>query len=683
MRNRACALTAAAVCALASGTGSAAAGSAPASALPQTSGLSAVRTAGPTAAGAVWGPAQAIPERGKVDSFAAPNVLTCPATGDCVAAGADIFSQIFKVTGVVAQERHGTWGSAATLPKLNAIAKGLPIQFNSISCGAPGDCAAVGEYAPGFDGDHPAATPFILTEHRGIWGSSVDPADTLALNVGFEGQAMSVSCPSAGNCAAGGYYTTQNPHFGPPRGYAFLASEKHGVWGKAKPVAGITITANTWAWVTTVSCWAAGDCEAGGFTGTYSSGSLPFNEGGKGWVAAETNGTWHPARVISGMSAIGWLSCPAAGDCVAAGYGSVQNQCSINFGCPAAYVTEKKGTWGSWHPVLPASELLTTKSTVSALSCGSPGNCVAGGSFGLLEEKDNTWGKPRFVPGTTGGTGVTSLSCPAAGYCEAGGGYGTSKGFLISESHGSWGKLRVVSYGAIGPISCYTPTSCAALVATRVEPILVTFAYEAVMTKAVVQATRTTLTLSAGTATYAHEQAEHVSARVSAGLGTPYGIVLVSDGPATICVIGLIGGRGSCALKPGALGAGAHVLTAYYLAQALFRQSVSPGHAITVLKDHTATNLTLSSDSVKYGNERSERLTATVRAEYGGPPGGNVVVTAGSVTVCVIRLTHGTGSCLLTARELAPGGYQLIARFRGNANLTASASAKRPLSITK
>ncbi len=60
----------------------------------------------------------------------------------------------------------------------------------------------------------------------GPWGRAIEVPGLGALNKGGDAQVTSVSCASAGDCAAGGYYTG--------RGSAgFVVSEQNGVWGTA------------------------------------------------------------------------------------------------------------------------------------------------------------------------------------------------------------------------------------------------------------------------------------------------------------------------------------------------------------------------------------------------------------------------------------------------------------------
>ena len=87
------------------------------------------------------------------------------------------------------------------------------------------------------------------------------------LNTGGRGQLASVSCYSAGNCAAGGYYTT-----GSGLRQAFVVSEHSGVWGKAIPVPGLaTLSAGGYADLISVSCGPAASAPRAGSRSTPAS----------------------------------------------------------------------------------------------------------------------------------------------------------------------------------------------------------------------------------------------------------------------------------------------------------------------------------------------------------------------------------------------------------------------------
>jgi hypothetical protein len=62
-------------------------------------------------------------------------------------------------------------------------------------------------------------------------------------------------------------------------------------------------------------------------------------------------------------------------------------------------------------------------------------------------------------------------------------------------------------------------------------------------------------------------------------------------------------------------------------------------------------------------------------------PTGTVTVKASSTTLCAITLTTGSGSCKLSAKELAAGTYYLVATYGGSADFGRSASAKETLTV--
>src|SRR5262249_58221291 len=122
---------------------------------------------------------------------------------------------------------------------------------------------------------------FVVSKTNGTWGQAIEVAGLGALNKGGNARISSVSCVSAGNCAAGGTY-----HDGADHIQVFVVSQTNGTWGQAIKVPGSGIlnaggNANIWS----VSCGAAGDCTAGGF---YTDAAGRF----QAFVVSQTNGTW-------------------------------------------------------------------------------------------------------------------------------------------------------------------------------------------------------------------------------------------------------------------------------------------------------------------------------------------------------------------------------------------------------
>lgn len=582
------------------------AGTAPATAAASAAAVSAAVPAAANATG-VWGPVHDLPGTRALDGMALPAVLSCDGPGDCVAAGTATYppqppSPAGPAVEAVAEEKRGVWGKASMTPGLAGLAAaqfGTTITVTALSCGSAGNCA-VGGYLMPYLPVPDTWYAFLATEKNGRWGKAEDVPGLEALDNGDQDQITAISCTSAGDCTAAGFVTPEpllNANGGEQDG--FVIDEKNGVWAKARLVPGITVTTGETAQALALSCASPGNCAVGGYA---PDGDDPYYAA---FVAEEKDGAWHRAKLIPAMASITALSCPVAGDCAAAGDG-VSPACASTPDCPAAYVGERNGTWGTPHTVLSARRAQTLASSITALSCGAPGDCVAGGSTGtynayyhappgneqafLLEERNGTWGAYHQIPGTAalnrgGGASVSTVSCPAAGDCDEGGYYtnkkGDTLGFLSTETGGRWGKLTTISVGAVDDISCFSPASCAAVVTTDAD------AYAditGVMEKEPVQATRTTLRLSVSRISYGHEQVLRASAVISSALGDPYGEVLVRSGATTACVIRLVNGAGSCKLRSKKLKPGTYHLVARYQATRNYRGSASPRQTLTVTR---------------------------------------------------------------------------------------------------
>jgi hypothetical protein len=94
-----------------------------------------------------------------------------------------------------------------------------------------------------------------------------------------------------------------------------------------------------------------------------------------------------------------------------------------------------------------------------------------------------------------------------------------------------------------------------------------------------------TATMSAARVVYGKEQRERLSVVVRPEhAGTPTGRVTVRSGDATVCVITLVAGKGSCALSARSLGIGAHALVVVYPGSADFTNSASARMMLTVVR---------------------------------------------------------------------------------------------------
>jgi hypothetical protein len=268
----------------------------------------------------------------------------------------------------------------------------------SVSCPSAGNCDAAGSYATGPGPFY--YQPFLVRERNTRWGTAFEVPGAAALETASVARAASLACPSAGNCAVGGYYSGAGGSW-----QAFVASQRNGRWSQAIEVPG----------------------------------------------TAAVN--------IGGNATIESVSCPSPGNCAASGYyeASVYNGSTAKW--QAYVVSQRDGTWGNAIAVLRAASVgdNTPGAAAESVSCPSGGNCVAGGTYTggsgrmqafVVSQRDSNWGKATEVPGTgalnRGGTAeVLSVSCASAGYCSAGGytdGHGNEQAFIASERNGQWGK---------------------------------------------------------------------------------------------------------------------------------------------------------------------------------------------------------------------------------------------------
>jgi hypothetical protein len=355
------------------------------------SGLArAAGTKGVTAARVHWGRAESVPGLGALNRGynADVNALSCWGAGGCVAGGFYADRQHHSQAWV-AMERKGRWGKAMEVPGTAALNRGGNAQVGSVSCARTTVCVAVGSYRD----ENGNVQWFTVNERDGRWGTAAEVPHP-ALNDAVIG---TVWCAPGGLCATGGWYT--DPSTGPE---AWVMTETHFRWRPALEVPGIAaLNVGSYVGVVAVSCASAGNCAAGG---QYTSGPCCNNNGTpplQAFVVTEAGGTWGSAQEVPGTGAINsedsdasttLLTCPSAGNCTAAGYyqrtnvyncdpSSAQPAVPVadqpgpppSFNCGAAFVVnERHGTWGqaTGHEDL---------AVISSLTCPASGDCVAAG----------------------------------------------------------------------------------------------------------------------------------------------------------------------------------------------------------------------------------------------------------------------------------------------------------------
>jgi hypothetical protein len=104
---------------------------------------------------------------------------------------------------LVVNEVNGTWHNAVRVPGMTALTQHIYGTVTSVSCGSAGDCSAGGWYTDSAD----LGQPFVVSEANGAWHHAVKVPGIVALSRGNEAGINAVSCASAGNCSALGSYT--------------------------------------------------------------------------------------------------------------------------------------------------------------------------------------------------------------------------------------------------------------------------------------------------------------------------------------------------------------------------------------------------------------------------------------------------------------------------------------------
>ena len=422
--------------------------------------------------------------------------LSCAPDGGCSAGGsyedADGNTQAFVVN-----ETSSVWGTPIELSATSGegyLGSGGYAEVASLSCSSAGNCAAGGSYEDA-NGNTQA---FVVNEVNGTWGTPIE-LGAIGGADGFLGDSdyayvQSVSCSSAGNCSAGGYYYAASDGYT----HAFVVNETDGTWGSPMELSAVgggdgVLGDTGTAYITSLSCASDTNCTGGGF---YYDGEFT-----QAFVVDEVSGTWGTPTEVgpitnSDYARVNAVSCSSAGNCTAGGY--------YNDGAydQAFVINEVAGVWGSpasLAPVGGGEGYLGDDggAQVTSLSCASDGNCSAGGFYNdygdvnveqafVVNETGGTWGDPTELAATSGSTGnlgdngfaqVTSLACSSTGNCSASGSYydgDNTQAFVVNEVSGTWGTPLEISglsgTGGLGDdgvnaiaqaLSCSTDGYCA------------------------------------------------------------------------------------------------------------------------------------------------------------------------------------------------------------------------------
>ncbi len=371
------------------------------------------------------------------DPYANLFSVSCASAGDCSAVG-NYFDSSGDRQGLLLSESGGSWSTGVKATPPAGAAANPDAYPASVSCASAGNCSAVGSY---YDSSvHRQG--LLLSESGGSWSTGVKA--TLPAEAGFNPYAYlpSVSCASAGNCSAVGYDADSS-------GYeqGLLLSESGGSWStgvKATLPAGTG--SHSGANLYSVSCASAGDCSAVGFYGDSSNHrqGLLLSESGGTWSAGVE--ATLPANAGSNPNVdLLSVSCASAGECSAVGHyadgsgqqGLLLSEVSGTLASPALSVSAPStGTAGSAISSSSVSAVLSGGSTPTAAitftvfgpQSTAPTACSSGGTtVGTATVSDNGSYNPSggFTPPSAGDYwwyaryGGDSGNHPASSTCGA------------------------------------------------------------------------------------------------------------------------------------------------------------------------------------------------------------------------------------------------------------------------
>lgn len=294
--------------------------------------------------------------------------LSCAAPGDC-AVGGEYLDGSGHGQAWVDGETDGVWGDAIEVPGTASLNAGNGAGVNTISCGAPGECSTAGQYLDG------SANTQVFVDND-PWNAAIEAPGTGGLNAGGNASIYAISCPAVGDCSAGGYYTTAGLHR-----RAFVVDETSGTWGDAVDVPGVdALDVDGYGSVDALSCPSAGNCTAGGVfeDATHHLQAFAANQVQGTWQPAVELPAFSSLDVDGGGQ-VNALSCAAPGTCAVGGSytdGSGATQAFVDLETDRAWSTAEEAPGTGSINTGGAARILS-------MSCPSTGTCVGGGLYGV------------------------------------------------------------------------------------------------------------------------------------------------------------------------------------------------------------------------------------------------------------------------------------------------------------
>jgi hypothetical protein len=317
--------------------------------------------------------------------------IACPSAGSCVAVGDD--ADMNSLYPLVETLSDGTW--TATEPVLPANAGSQPrvnpgyeasVELNQVTCPDVDDCVASGTYM-----DSSGNPQFLIeTLSGGTWSPAEAPAPPDEAPPLFFDTLSPLSCTTVGSCTGVASYTDTS-HVG----HGLIETLSGGTWTVSVAPLPSSASADDGAHLTGVTCPASGSCVA---VGGYSEANFPSPPPRQGLIETLSGGVWTATEAPSAPGdsnvELAEVSCPAVGDCVAAGDDTDTDDVQHPFS-----EILSGGVWAPTDVAVPRRSVAGL-SDLGSIACPGVGSCVAAGAYeerqhhqqGLLATLSNgTW----------------------------------------------------------------------------------------------------------------------------------------------------------------------------------------------------------------------------------------------------------------------------------------------------
>jgi hypothetical protein len=371
--------------------------------------------------------------------------VSCVSATFCAAAG--YFSGTSSDLPLLGVETNGTW-TTREAPLPGNAADNTPSRLSSVSCGAVGNCVAVGFYDDDGGSFHQHAVVETLAD--GAW-TALDapvPADGES-DPQFSALLQKVDCTTAQACiAVGGYNGTT----GIGGRFGLIDTERNGTWSAMPAPQPPGAAAEQQASLSGVSCPVVGPCAA---TGSYEVAGSEFPSFPGFLLQQSATGVWSaedtplPSNADTGTdpfasNTLAAVSCAAV--CEAVG------QVEVDAGSRVGLLEHLTG--GTWTPlVAPEPSDAGTGSSQGAglndVACTFDGVCTAVGSY-----NDQSNGGDQPLIDTISRSAVTATRGPQPADTATG-----------ADGHGTLGAVSCVSGGACAAVGDYRNSSVSGMAA--------------------------------------------------------------------------------------------------------------------------------------------------------------------------------------------------------------------------